>query len=271
MRRFSSIIIFFILTGACAAAVLSVPRVGAWNVAIHASPQEPTSAPSTLSCDVATDSDVQCEDFEGSSLCFAAYTSNCRSTFDGLVVSTGEIVDFDAAIGGTYPCTDGDTYAMTISSDGGASQDAYVYIDTASAIGAMYSTTMFRVVSEGLADGESMPIMSFFTTSFAFAGQVLLYQNSGALYLAAFGTTGAIGTTAITVGTWYEVSLTLAASTVRAYLNGVEEASDTAAAATSRYLEIGKDTGVGADKAFNFQYKNVKIDDDTRPDSCAGD
>jgi hypothetical protein len=129
---------------------------------------------------------------------------------------------------------------------------------------------MFRIASESLSDGENMPVLVLYDETPAVTGSLFLTQISGTLYIAAVGTTGVPGSTALTVGTWYELGLSLeGGTTVKVYLNGVEEASDTSTQDTVQYLYAGKESVVGADVAFNFQYKNFKVDSSALPDSCA--
>jgi hypothetical protein len=227
--------------------------------------------------------DLLCEDFEGSTDCDGAGAgtdSNCRNGFTTSIQS-GDAIDFTSTATGTYPCaTTTNTNVAKITADGAYSRTEFFWDSTATQA-ISYVQFWFRINSESTATTKYFEVYS---------GTVSAPPDSGVMsnYLRVLNTSGTLNLTwtywngageetqtssAISTATWYKVALKYDQTNgvMEWWLNGTSQGSDTHSQGSSRnprYFVFGQDNYGGDTRAFEIEYDNITIDNDTAPGTC---
>ncbi len=230
-------------------------------------------------CD-GSNSNILCEDSEGSSLCYSGYDSSCRQTYTSLAVGAGDSIDFTTTHGGTFACTDKGTNAVTITVTA-ASHNTYFYKTADANKSAVYGQFYFLVSSESLANSQTTHMHSVRDNSSNRSFDIGIIQNgSGLLKLTvaywngtAITQPAAAGAT-ISTGNWYKVTYhaDVTAKTLTVDLDGVNVYStatynDTVSPRIPRQFLFGSTTS-GSNAAMTYQLDSIKDDDTAAPAAC---
>ena len=216
--------------------------------------------------------DSLCEDFEGSTACLSGGDAACRSGWTALVTAGGSI-DFTTTHGGTLACTDKGTNAVTVTVTNG--ETGYLVTRDLGADKAVtYTQFYLRVVSEGLAENHAVAIaVGINAVISATTWTVALYQGTTNLYLRLCWNNDSVcslGTTAVTIGTWYRVRVrhNVTAGTADLKVNDTTEVTVSSGVTgdSTRYLALGS-SGWASDP-LTTQIDNITVDDDTEPGAC---
>jgi len=218
--------------------------------------------------------DMRCDDFEGSTSCYAGHDSNCRGTWDYIYLGSGDSIDFTTTHNGTFSCTDKGDNAAQITVTGGEHYTFFRFNDDedlTAAKGEFY----FQLTSITLGDGSKQDIFEVTNGSNTEAFAVAVINSSGTHYfhLTGGGMTPDTGSTAMTLnGTWYHIGwdANQATDTVTIYLNGSQElqATDWDTTNALRRYVFGANAGYKTATALVSQYDNIAIDADGLPGGC---
>lgn len=220
--------------------------------------------------------DMRCEDFEGSSSCYAAYDSNCRAAIDYLYVSAGDSLDFTTAHNGTFSCTDKGSNAVQLTSVAAAHLTGFRIYDSEDKT-ASNGEFYFNYVSMTLAESAGQTIFFISENDGNSIMNLILYNSAGNIKLRILdgGMTATFGSTTLSNATWYRIgwAVNQATDTVTIYLDGSQEAQatdwDTAGGIRKyNYGPVGSGEAYTNATAHVFQYDNIAIDADGLPGGC---
>ena len=230
------------------------------------------------SCTPGDPSDVFCEDFEGATDCGndSGGASNCRCAWTSTETGTGSLSFASTRGQSTNPCAGKGTYNLDLYCGGTYESWSHEYSVTRSFSSTVTSYTNFymRIESESLSDGERVFLLSLADPdNLVDIMSVALRQVGGVLYLATYANSEATGpntgSTVITVGTWYRVSVEYVSNTAsggKVYINGVEDTTCriTTPNYSAQYIHLFAAAGT-----YRWQVDNIQQDNDTMPEACA--
>lgn len=232
------------------------------------------SAPASFSCDAATDADLICEDFGGSTTCATGEAATCRTAWSGVSDETyGTVVtNAPASITG---CTDETGYGIQMTYNGSGTT-IHLHKDLGSSYWNVYVSFMVYIESESLSNSQQNDMV--WTTSDTQDKMCLfsLIQNSSGelrftLRDTENGDNVTLTSSPVTTGTWYHVQIKYnrdGENQLQFWLDGSSQgaAAITTSAAVKRLL-IGA-TGGTVDAAMNYTVTSIKWNSDALPDSC---
>jgi hypothetical protein len=275
MKRILQTILCLLLLFSLTTGAMSEDKLAWLNVATGVGSSTPSAVAGACSaCPSDSDGgDLLCEDFEGTgNLC--TLTENNDSN----------VLDDDYSHGGTYDCDDKGSQALRAYDADFQFNDTYMLKGFTSNAN-VYARTDFRFVQTDMAASEGV-------TFFALNGptnipvRIYLYNNAGTWILRSnhyngVDYTNTNGTTAITLGTWYTMTvLWESGSELRISLGEIggplNEEIDPATIGTNNvntvYFGImgSWTTGLESGEYIEIEYDNVKVDDDTMPGPCNG-
>lgn len=266
----------------CAASTGIVLHGGLMLLSGSPPPTTTTTTAATDACatcpDAGAGADVICEDCEGSE-----GTELCGWTDMNSGLPSSDEVNWDATHVGTFACTDKGSHAVELNLD---ASDANSYVAISQGDGPFYVSFYFAIVSELLEDADDVLLAAPLseTATITNAGvRYYLIQSGGALYIR-FGYDHDVsswiytdGTTAISLNTWYRVTLHYDAGgtgdtdTVITTIAGETVVNTTTANLDRDAIDnvlFGSSEGPSDTDAVVVQFDLIKIDDDTMPGAC---
>jgi hypothetical protein len=235
----------------------------------------------SMNCDAtggAGTADILCEDMQGSyDISSGPQNEACwgpDNAWGAVEFDTGTVTS--AAISGTLSCTDKGTNAIQFYQTG----DDYAYIvETGFSLTEVNTTFYFNMVSESMGDGNSQEFFHLRDDGSAAELQLWFIEESGPgtditirTRYQNSGTNNDNDTTAISTGTWYEITVEwVSGSLLEVKLNGNQIAYQTTIDSDIvTQLRYGFGSGSSNFGAMTLQMINIAADDDTVPGSCTG-
>ena len=228
------------------------------------------------SCAGEADADLFCEDFGGSET--ITNDGTCAECTGWTATEAGSGAVTCEAVSGTLSCTDKSGFAINSS----ANDEAAFIVRTWADADNFYTVFYFNFKTDNIVTGGSNKNLQFFElegdgTDLAKL-QITKIDGDQSLDIRLGYLTGASMTfTAsydanLTVNTWYQIELEhdRTADTVTTWLNDVQMHSETVDDMDTDEAEYGLSADGSATGTNVFQITNIKSDDDTMPNPCAG-
>jgi len=219
--------------------------------------------------------DVLCEDFESSTSCYAAYDSVCYNTSAGLIVGAGDSIDFTTTTATSFCTGTTNTNVTRIIISSGGNESSIRYTKGGDDV---WVQGYFNLVSESFGNEGGGYFLPLKDASSNLNIALQYYQHTdGKIYIRAryindaAGTTYVMGTTALSVATWYRIRLAVnnSGKTATVKVNaGEAEISIIDLNTTNVTGRVYVGDNVGGSAAFTFEYDNLTIDATGEPGPC---
>ena len=270
---------FCLMTFGSSAKIIEVAPAGAWGIGIIGSGGGgDVSVPAAC---VGDSSSELCEDFDSSTSCFAAYSSNCQQTWTGLSVlnSAGAITFNSTENLASNTCTDkGDYWIDIYDADIGGTEDISINLDTGDEA-VTYTSFMVYIdtVVAGLttADDYACIAQGWTNGGGTLHWLLFLYNDAGTVKWILYDFENSILNYATsnqpTDGNLYQVQIKWDATgnTQELKINGTSVATNTQSVTAVGSLLIGPSNSFnGYSGAYRIQVDSIKVDNTAYPDSC---